>query len=129
MRAAGWLQGAKRALEDERWDDAVYNAQMCVEHSAKAVLLLEGIDYPKAHDVSQALLRLKAEARVPAWFRQELEMIAQQVSELAEVRDLAGYGFERGIGKEYFRELAPETVKEAGKIHKLCEKMIRSQQT
>ena len=50
-RARRWLQGARRALEDERWDDAVYAAQMASEHAAKAVLLALGIEFPKQHDV------------------------------------------------------------------------------
>ena len=54
-RAGRWLQGASRALEDERWDDAVYSSQMAVEQSAKAVLIALGIDFPKEHDVSIVL--------------------------------------------------------------------------
>ncbi len=34
-RAARWLQGAERALEDNRWDDVVYCAQMGVEISGE----------------------------------------------------------------------------------------------
>jgi len=57
-RAARWLQGAERALEDNRWDDVVYCAQMSVEISVKSVLLSIGIDYPKGHDVSDVFLQL-----------------------------------------------------------------------
>ncbi len=123
-RAARWLQGARRALEDERWDDAVYNAQMCAEQSAKAVLLVLGIDFPKEHDVSAPLLRLKQHRSLPDWFRAEIDGMARTVSELAEERGLAGYGFERGVGPEYFKELAADALGEAEKINKLCRKTL-----
>ncbi|MBS7248316.1 MAG: HEPN domain-containing protein [Candidatus Jordarchaeales archaeon] len=58
-RAARWLQGAERAMEDERWDDVVYSSQMAAEHSTKAVLISLGIDFPKEHDVSDILLQLQ----------------------------------------------------------------------
>jgi HEPN domain-containing protein len=125
-RAARWLQGARRAVEDERWDDAVYNAQMCVEQSSKALLLALGIDFPKGHDVSPPLLRLNRRRDLPDWFRAELDEMARVVSELAEERGLAGYGFEKGMEVEYFKELAPEALRKGEKIHKLCKRTLES---
>lgn len=45
-------QSALKALEDERWDNVVYSAQMAVELSSKDVLVTFGIDFPKEHNVS-----------------------------------------------------------------------------
>lgn len=128
-RAARWLQGASRALEDKRWDDVVYNAQMAVEHSVNAVLLAFGISFPREHDVSPVLLRLKKQARFPGWFSDELERIARVVSELAEQRALAGYGFEMGVDVETFRELAPKALEEARRTHNLCKKLLGTMAT
>jgi HEPN domain-containing protein len=123
-RAGRWLQGAERALEDERWDDVVYCAQMAVEQSAKAVLLSIGIDFPKEHDVSDVLLQLADREGIPAWFRKEIPEISDVVAKLAEQRGLAGYGFEQGITAEYFRNYAPEALRSARKVHSDCKKFL-----
>jgi HEPN domain-containing protein len=123
-RAGRWLQGASRALQDERWDDAVYASQMAVEQSAKAVLIALGIDFPKEHDVSIAFEELAKRLDIPEWFRRKVPGIVRAVAELAEMRGLAGYGFEQGIGVEYFKEYAPEAHKKAEELHEACSKLL-----
>jgi len=124
-RAGRWLQGASRALEDERWDDAVYSSQMAVEQSAKAVLIALGIDFPKEHDVSIVFEDLAKRLDMPEWFRSKVPEIVKAVAELAEMRGLAGYGFEQGIGVEYFKDYAPEAFKKAREVHEACSKLLR----
>jgi HEPN domain-containing protein len=97
---------------------------MSVEQSAKAVLLALGIDFPREHDVSPLLLRLRKRTGIPGWFRDELESMARTVSELAEQRALAGYGFEKGVDLETFRQLAPKALAQAKKIHSLCKRLL-----
>ena len=123
-RAGRWLQGASRALEDERWDDAVYSSQMAVEQSAKAVLIALGIDFPKEHDVSIVFEDLAKRLDMPEWFRRKVPEIGKAVAELAEIRGLAGYGFEQGIGVEYFKDYAPEAFKKAREVHDACSKLL-----
>ena len=124
-RAGRWLQGASRALEDERWDDAVYSSQMAVEQSAKAILIALGIDFPKEHDVSIVFEDLAKRLDMPEWFRSKVPEIVKAVAELAEMRGLAGYGFEQGIGVEYFKDYAPEAFKKASEVHEACSKLLR----
>ena len=123
-RAGRWLQGAERALEDERWDDVVYSAQMAVEGSVKAVLLSIGIDYPKEHDASDVFLQLADREKIPSWFRKEVPEIADVMAKLAEQRGLAGYGFEQGITADYFKGYAPEALRSAKKVHSDCKKFL-----
>lgn len=123
-RAARWLQGAERAIEDERWDDVVYSSQMATEHSVKAVLFSLGIDFPKEHDISDVLLQLPGILALPQWFKDEVSSIADIVAELAEQRGLAGYGFEKGIEASYFKDYAPEAFEKAKKVHSLCKQFI-----
>jgi len=124
-RAGRWLQGASRALEDARWDDAVYSSQMAIEQSAKAVLIALGMDFPKEHDVSIAFEILAKRSDVPEWFRRKVPEIVKAVAELAEIRGLAGYGFEQGIGVEYFKDYAPEAFKKATEVHEACSKLLK----
>ena len=123
-RAGRWLQGASRALEDTRWDDAVYSSQMAVEQSAKAVLIALGIDFPKEHDVSIVFEDLAKRVDIPSWFKSKIPEIAKAIAELAEIRGLAGYGFEQGIGVEYFRNYAPEAFRRAEQAHEACAKLL-----
>jgi len=124
-RAGRWLQGASRALQDARWDDAVYSSQMAAERSAKAVLIALGIDFPKEHDVSIVFEELAKRLDIPEWFRLKVPEIVKAVAELAEMRGLAGYGFEQGIGVEYFKDYAPETFKKAREVHEACSELLR----
>ena len=124
-RAGRWLQGASRALEDARWDDAVYSSQMAIEQSAKAVLIALGIDFPKEHDVSIAFETLAKRSDVPEWFRRKVPEIGKAVAELAEIRGLAGYAFQPGIGVEYFKDYAPEAIKKAKDVHDACSKLLK----
>ena len=123
-RAKRWLQGAERALQDNRWDDAVYTAQMAVEQGSKAVLIALGIDYPKEHDVSDVLFPLKERKDLPTWFRDDVPPIAEVVAELAEQRGLAGYGFETGVDAEHFRSYSPEAYQRSKKALDSCSKLI-----
>ncbi|MFQ6106353.1 MAG: HEPN domain-containing protein [Thermoplasmata archaeon] len=123
-RSERWLQGATRALEDERWDDAVFSAQMCSEHAAKAVLILLGIDFPKQHDVSDVFFTLKARRDLPPDFREQVEGICGKLAQLAAERALAGYGFEEGVGPDNFRDRAPEAIADAGSVLESCARLV-----
>ena len=126
QRARRWLRGAQVALEDGRWDDAVYASQMCSEHGAKAVLISFGIDFPKKHDVSSAFATLSARPGLPAWFTSKVDTIVGILGELASERAMAGYGFEEGIDAEYFKDYAPEAVRKAENALGLCSRLVKS---
>ena len=123
-RARRWLQSARRALEDGRWDDAVYSSQMAVELSSKGVLLALGIDYPREHDVSDVFIELRDREDLPAWFREEVPALSRNIAELAELRGLAGYGYERGIDADYFKDYAPEAYGRAEEHVGTCERLL-----
>ncbi|MBS7617280.1 HEPN domain-containing protein, partial [Candidatus Bathyarchaeota archaeon] len=114
-RSKRWLRGAFKALEDERWDDAVYSSQMAVEQVSKAVLIALGIEYPREHDVSAIFRRISKIEGVPTWFLSILDELTTNISELAELRGLAGYGYEKGLDAEYFKDYAPIAYEKARK--------------
>ncbi len=123
-RSERWIEGARRALSDSRWDDVVYSAQMCSEHAAKAVLISLGIDFPKQHDVSDVFVTLKERRDLPSDFLGKVEDIAEKLAGLAAERALAGYGFEEGVGVEYFKDIAPGAIEDAEFILRSCEELV-----
>jgi HEPN domain-containing protein len=121
-RAERWFLSSKDALKGGRYDDAVYCAQMCTEHASKAVLSLLGVEYPKAHDVSDALMAVKS--RMPGWFRRKLDEICRALVDLAGRRGLAGYGFEKGLEVSHFAEVAPRAVRMAEFTLENCKRFV-----
>ncbi|OGS50856.1 MAG: hypothetical protein A3K65_06280 [Euryarchaeota archaeon RBG_16_68_12] len=124
-RARRWLQGARRALEDERWDDAVYAAQMASEHAAKAVLLALGIEFPKQHDVSEVFATIADRDGVPASLRRPVPGLADVLAELAAQRARAAYGFEMGLEPSDFRDSAPRAVDRGRKVVDFAARFLR----
>ncbi len=98
---------------------------MAAEQALKAVLIYYGIDYPKEHDVSDALLQIKGREDLPSWFKEQIESMAEAIAELADQRGLAGYGFEQGITAEYFQKYAPQALAKAERICANCEKLLK----
>lgn len=123
-RSARWLKGALRALEDERWDDVVYSSQMAVEQASKAVLMALGIEYPMEHDVSAVFKQISRIENVPEWFSSTIPRLAKNISELAELRGLAGYGYEKGLDADYFKAYAPEAYEMAREHYDACAKFL-----
>lgn len=119
-----WLKSALRALEDGRWDDVVYSSQMAVEQASKAVLIAFGIEYPKEHDVSLVFKQLLGVEGIPRWFESMIPELANIISELAELRGLAGYGYEEGLDVDYFKDYAPEAYEMAKKHFEACVKLL-----
>ncbi len=82
--AAGWVEKADNDLknashtleldEDCPTDTVVFHAQQCVEKYLKALLVVDGIDFPRTHSVS-VLLDLLAESIRPALTTEEQERL------------------------------------------------------
>jgi len=119
-RNAQWLKSASSAMEDERWDDVVYSSQMAVVQASKAVLIALGIEYPREHDVSAFFKQISKIDNVPRWFSSIVPELANNISELAELRGLAGYGYEKGLDADYFRDYAPKAYEMARKHYEAC---------
>lgn len=124
-RGLRWLQGARRALEDARWDDVVFASQMAVELSSKSVMLAFGVEFPKQHDVSGVFRELSLRKGIPPWFSSMIDKLADNITQLAEVRSLAGYAYEEKIDREYFKDYA-RTACDSAKHHlNACKRLLK----
>ena len=80
------LEEAKEAYKRELYHRVVRRCQECVELSLKATLRLLGIEYPKTHEVSGALIKIAG--KLPNWFRRELDEVINISTALAIQRAL-----------------------------------------
>jgi len=119
------LKTVKMAMRDKGYAYAVRSAQECVELSLKAALRGLGIEYPKKHDVSKVLKRVKN--RFPEWF--EAETFASISKELTEKREPAMYGDELRMiptSTLFDRGDAEEALKKAERVYRASEKLIKT---
>jgi len=117
------LETAERAYSSGNYSYAVRSSQECVELSLKAALRAVGVEYPKKHDVSRVLLRVRE--RFPAPFT--VEEFARTSRELVQLREPAMYGDEvRMISSSalFRKEQVEEVLAKARKTHETCRALI-----
>lgn len=124
QRAADWIRNAEVALEDKRWNDVVYSAQMAAEQSMKSILLALGVTYKRVHDISVPFRLLKNEKVVSGEFRQKIPLYAEWLIQLTQERHLAGYGFEEDLEENYFKDYAPQSLTKGKEIHNTCKEEL-----
>ncbi|MEM2498445.1 MAG: HEPN domain-containing protein [Candidatus Nezhaarchaeales archaeon] len=93
LRAKRCLSEAGLALVDKDAPALIRRSQEALKFAVKALLRSLAIEYPRAHDVSDALLKHKD--KLPASIREKTKELAALVSELASIRGPAFYGYER----------------------------------
>ena len=122
-QAARRLETARRETRAGSPAYATRSAQECAELSLKAALRFVGVEYPKKHDVSPALLAVKE--RFPRWFK--VERLARAGTWLAERREPAMYGDEaEGTTPDelFTREEAQTALGHAEGIYRSCRRLI-----
>ena len=122
-RARRCLMDAENAFNDSDYPMAV-RSQECVEMSLKAVLRAFGIEYPKKHDVSDALDLIE---NFPEWFSSKLHAVKEISRDLAKKRGPAMYGYELELKPafELFDEDdAVKAINSAKEVFELCNRLI-----
>ncbi|MHA1607978.1 MAG: HEPN domain-containing protein [Candidatus Freyarchaeota archaeon] len=124
-RAERCLLESESAFSDGDYPMAVRRAQECVELSLKAALRAFAIEYPKRHDVGDALNLLKGKA--PAWFSSRIPHLSAVSSDLARKRGPAMYGYESELkpASELFSSKdAEDALTAARETLTLCRRLI-----
>jgi HEPN domain-containing protein len=86
------LKEADEALDAANYAICIRRSQEALELSAKAALRRLGIEYPREHDVSEALDAVAD--RLSDSLRERLDEIKALLAELARMRGPALYGYE-----------------------------------
>ena len=115
------LDSAARVMRQGKYAYCVRLSAEGVELSTKALLRSRGVEYPKFHDTSPALLALKD--GLP---EKEVSFLAKASEELSRKRALAMYGDEaRGLGPDeiFGREDAREAYQTATESLRICQRL------
>ena len=122
-RSVSRIKMLKFLLEEEAYPDTIRESQETVELLLKAVLRSIGIDPPKVHDVSKALIEAK-ELFSPE-FQNHLDRIQSISRYLRKERELSFYGEIDFIPSEnYGEEEAKRAVLDTEFIYNLVKKEI-----
>lgn len=89
--ASGFLEEAMQDFQLKRWRSCVSNAQLAVENSGKAILMVFGVA-PKTHDPAKHLATLMTREEIP-------EPILRKIKEI--LPDLITLGFDEHILTDY----------------------------
>lgn len=125
LRAKRCLKEAKLALHEGDPPMTIRRSQEALELATKAVLRYLAIEYPREHDVGDALTEI--ENKLPSYLRSSLPELKQLLTELAELRGPAFYGYEReGIpaSKAFSHERAETIFQRVKKLVKACSKFL-----
>ncbi len=121
-QAGDRIASARRALKGGNYAYCVRLSQEAVELSTKALLRRIGVDYPKFHDTSPALLALKKRLQI-----NDLQFLAEVSLKLSRRRALAMYGDEsRNLSPDeiFGREEALEAYQLATRVHQSCTRLV-----
>jgi HEPN domain-containing protein len=86
------------------------------------------IEYPRDHDVSDVLLRIRETRPLPDWFEERIDFMVSVSSDLARKRGPAFYGIERSVmpaSKLFDRDEGEKALRDAEEVFKLCVKLIK----
>lgn len=120
-RAKRFLVESKTAFKAEDYPTCVRRLQEALEMASKAALRKLAVEYPREHDVSEAMDA--AWERFPDYIREKIEDIKRMLVKLAADRGPAVYGYEiQGIpASEIFtRKYAQESLTATGPLVELC---------
>lgn len=120
-RAQRIMREAQNALSDGDAATSVRRTQEALELAAKAALRRLAIEYPREHDVSEALEAVSQ--RLPDYLKTRLDEIRVMLVELARVRGHAFCGYEaEGIpaSQAFTGEYATETLEKTRPLVELC---------
>lgn len=125
-RATRCLREAELALSEGDFPGTIRRAQEALELALKAVLRALAVEYPREHDVGDALAEVKD--RLPGYLAEKMNDIQKILTELARVRGPAFYGYERegiparrAFGEEYAMRILGAVREYVG----LCRNFLR----
>lgn len=127
-RAEMTLEEARNAVGNEVYSLAIRRAQETAELSLKAALRYLAIEYPRDHDVSDVLLRVKEIRPLPNWFEERIGFMASVSSDLARKRGPAFYGDERTFipaSQLFTKGEGLRALSAAEEVFKLCKRLIK----
>ena len=123
--AEEWLQSADKLREINAGPKILYSLEMGVELSIKALLLYNGIDFPKSHNILAAVVSLLSSDIIDDEIRENAELIISTFHALLDLKSASGYSYESSYSHEFFIEKAEEYGGPASQVLALIKRYIK----
>ncbi|MGQ9479741.1 MAG: HEPN domain-containing protein [Thermoproteota archaeon] len=114
------FRNATECLGEGDYAGALKYLQECVEYAVKAVLIVYGLDYPKAHAVGRFLYEVKD--KYPKWFLEQLDVIAETTDDLTRRRPMFRYPYEYPL--QEYENMAKESFPKVRKALEYCRRLV-----
>ncbi len=120
--AEEWLSSAKRNRDADVYSKSLYELEMSLEVSIKAIFIALNIEFPKEHNVGLKLKEVynSRKGAFPISFSEDIDGIIEIFYYLLKQRNAAGYSFESSFTEEDFRNSIKRHFDEAEKAIKKC---------
>ncbi len=116
-----WLSSAENNLKAGNYDIALYSSEMSLEIAIKALLIKNGIDYPKKHDVIDQFRLIINQRNTDNKLREKADNIIKTFSQLLDYRNIAGYNFGELKLDDNVKNKTEELIKETKAYIELIE--------
>ncbi len=123
--ASRWYSTAKEAYAAKNYDNSVYAMEMALEIGLKAVLISEGVDYPKIHDVTAVIrMSLNADINKKGINQDTVDDMLSTMQVLLKYRNAAGYMFSNNVNMDVLKRVADDNLEKVGKHLTLLSKNL-----
>ena len=128
-RSLRCLEEAEISFSKKDYAGTVRRSQESLELAIKSLLRSLGVEYPREHDISEALIAERN--RLPEELAREVDSLSPLVRELASLRGPAMYGYERegipasrAFKEEYARNVLATVRKHVKSIEAVLRKIL-----
>ena len=124
--AKQWLSIAEKSIEVEAYSKAIYAMEMGVEVSLKSLLLANGVDFPKTHNIIPYIKELVSSDQFKDLeIRNNLDQLLSTFHALLDLRTASGYSYESSLDSAFFKERAEKYLAPSHEIVTLIEKLMK----
>ncbi len=107
-----WYSTAQEAYVAKNYDNAVYALEMSLEIGLKAILIRNGVEYPKIHDVSGVVRPfLTVGTNKNRTDQSTIDKMLGSFQVLLMYRNAAGYMFSNNVSMDTLKRVADDNIK------------------
>ncbi len=123
--ALRWWDTSKKSYYAGNYDNSVYAMEMSLEIGLKAVLIKNGIDYPKIHDITGVIrMSFPANMKGNGLEQKEIDNMLDTMQVLLRYRNSAGYMFSNNISMETLKHVADDNINKVKRYLEILNRLL-----